>query len=153
MRQVEHGHLWVMRIHALLASLVLFVPAAIVALVLADEVGRPILAVPAAALLVAIYLVLVAPARHHRALTYALDSEELHIARGLWTRVETLVRLVRIQHIDVSQGPLERIFGVSRLVVHTAGTLNSLVTLPGLSRDTAETMRDEIRARIRAAEG
>jgi membrane protein YdbS with pleckstrin-like domain len=38
---------------------------------------------------------------------------------------------------------------VSRLIVHTAGTLHSQVTLPGLTRPVAEAMRDEIRARIR----
>lgn len=153
MRQVDHGHLWVMRIRALVASIVLFVPASIVSLALAEKVGRLILILPIAVLLFAIYFVLIAPSRRHRALTYALDHEELHIARGLWTKVETLVPLVRVQHIDVSQGPLERTFGISRLVLHTAGTLNSLVTLPGLSRESAEAMRDEIRARIRIAEG
>jgi uncharacterized protein len=61
------------------------------------------------------------------------------------------VPLERVQHIDISQGPLERGFGVCRLLVHTAGTMHSRVVLPGLARATAERMRDEIRARIRQA--
>lgn len=153
MRKVEHGHLWVMRIHALIGASILMIPATIAGIVIMVKTDLPGWAIPAAALCVAAYAVLLAPVRRHNALLYALDAEELHIARGIWTRVETLVPLVRVQHIDVSQGPLERAFGVSRLVLHTAGTLNSLVTLPGLSRETAEAMRDEIRARICIAEG
>src|SRR3712207_7159370 len=42
------------------------------------------------------------------ALGYALDGEELRVARGVWTRIETIVPLARVQHIDVAQGPLER---------------------------------------------
>jgi membrane protein YdbS with pleckstrin-like domain len=98
-----------------------------------------------------VYPMFIAPPRHYRALGYLLDADELWIVRGTWTRTITTVPLDRVQHIDVSQGPLERAFAVSRLVLHTAGTLNSLVVLPGLTRATAEGIRDEIRARIRSA--
>lgn len=81
-----------------------------------------------------------------------MDADELQVARGIWTQVHTVVPLDRVQHIDISQGPVERGCGVCRLVVHTAGTLHSQVVLPGLSRPRAEEMRDEIRARIRQEE-
>jgi len=150
MQPVERGQLWVMRIHALVAGAILIVGAAV-----ADQVLHLRLAVPsglllAPVLLLLVYPVLIAPQRRYRALGYALDQDELRIARGLIVRTETLVPLGRVQHIDVSQGPLERLFGVSRLMLHTAGTLNSLVVLPGLARPTAESIRDEIRARIRS---
>ncbi len=153
MRQVERGQLWVMRMHALIAGLILLIPAIIAAFVLMQNTRLPGWIIPALVLVAAAYAVLIAPVRRYRALRYALDAEELHIARGVWTQVETLVPLVRVQHIDVSQGPIERAFKVSRLVLHTAGTLNSLVVLPGLSREGAEAMRDEIRARIKQTEG
>jgi hypothetical protein len=58
--------------------------------------------------------------------------------------------LARVQHLDVAQGPLERTFGVARLILHTAGTSHAIVVLPGISRPTAEELRDTIRAHIRA---
>jgi membrane protein YdbS with pleckstrin-like domain len=67
----------------------------------------------------------------------------------VWTQIDTTVPLRRVQHLDVAQGPLERLFGVTRLVLHTAGTANSEVVLPGLTRATAEAYRDDIRAHIR----
>ncbi|HEX8449014.1 MAG TPA: PH domain-containing protein, partial [Allosphingosinicella sp.] len=101
------------------------------------------------AMAVLLYLALIAPPRRYRAWAYAMDGEELQVRRGVWTRVHTLVPLDHVQHIDVSQGPLERAFGICSLVLHTAGTLHSQIVLPGLTRPTAERIRDEIRAKMR----
>ncbi len=151
MRPVERGQLWVMWIHSLLTGAGLLAGGVVAAFQLQEHFGFPAGAIVGPLLLLLAYPMLVAPLRGYRALGYALDDDELWIARGVWTRSVTLVPLDRVQHIDVSQGPLERAFGVSRLVLHTAGTQNSLVVLPGLARETAEGIRDEIRARIRAA--
>ena len=102
-----------------------------------------------AALLILLYLTLLAPPRRYRAWAYGMDGEELQVRRGVWTRVHTVVPLDHVQHIDVSQGPIERALGICSLVLHTAGTLHSQIVLPGLARDKAERMRDEIRGRIR----
>ena len=55
----------------------------------------------------------------------------------------------RVQHIDVDQGPLERAFHLATLTVHTAGSHNASVSLPGLAHEDAVAMREEIRAAIR----
>lgn len=149
MTPLERGQLGVMRVGAVLSALVLLAMAAgAEAVLLAQSAPVPFGVVlwPVAALLV--YTVLIAPARRYRAWGYALADDELRIAFGLITRVQTHVPLARVQHVDVVQGPVERAFGVCRLVLHTAGTANSRVVLPGLSRATAETIRDEVRARI-----
>jgi membrane protein YdbS with pleckstrin-like domain len=101
------------------------------------------------ALLVLLYLALWSPPRRYRAWGYRMDGDELRLRRGIWTRVQTLVPLGQVQHIDVSQGPVERALGICSLVLHTAGTLHSQIVVPGLTRETAERIRDEIRARIR----
>ncbi|HLL31814.1 MAG TPA: PH domain-containing protein [Allosphingosinicella sp.] len=146
---LDRGLLRLMRIRAAIAACF------ILAAALVGEVWiHRLAAVPwgllvAAALPVLLYLVLWAPLRRYRAWGYGMDGEELQVRRGIWTRVHTVVPLDRIQHIDVSQGPLERMLGICSLVLHTAGTLHSQIVVPGLSRDTAENMRDEIRGRIR----
>jgi uncharacterized protein len=102
-----------------------------------------------AALVILLYLAVLAPPRRYRAWGYGMDGEELQVRRGVWIRVQTVVPLDHVQHIDISQGPLERAFGICSLVLHTAGTLHSQIVLPGLARATAERIRDEIRGRIR----
>ncbi|MBU2166418.1 MAG: PH domain-containing protein [Alphaproteobacteria bacterium] len=86
--------------------------------------------------------------RRWRRWGYAFTERELHIAHGWLVRVHTVVPVSRVQHIDVSQGPLERGAGVATLSLHTAGTENSLVALPGIRRQRAEEIRDAIRDRI-----
>ena len=79
---------------------------------------------------------------------YAFTDRELHVARGWLMRRHTVVPVSRVQHIDVSQGPLERSAGVATLSLHTAGTEQNLVILPGIKRERAEEIRDVIRSRI-----
>ncbi len=79
---------------------------------------------------------------------WAWTGKELHVASGWLTRRHTIVPAARVQHIDVTIGPVERMFGVATLVLHTAGTANSEVQLPGITRDTAEEIRDAIRDQL-----
>jgi len=145
---LERGQLWVMRIHALTIGALALAAGLLGEAILRDNVDLPpgIVTIPLLVLL--LYPILVAPGRRYRAWGYAMDADELRIARGVWTRSETIVPLARVQHVDVSQGPIERTFGVCRLVLHTAGTMHSRVLLPGLARATAEALRDEVRGRI-----
>lgn len=147
---LEPGQLGVMRARAFIVGGILLLAALAAETVLRTAVeGLPLGTVVLPVVLLLAWPVLAAPGRRYRAWGYRIDPEELHIAQGILTRTETVVPLARVQHIDVSQGPIERHYGVSRLVLHTAGTMNSRVVLPGLSRDTAESVRDEVRARIR----
>ena len=152
MTPLEPGQLGVMRVHAIVTGIVLLALASAGEAALAAALDLPfgLVLAPVAALLA--YPVLIAPPRRFRAWGYDMGEEELRIAHGVWTQVETHVPLARVQHIDVSQGPIERSFKVCRLILHTAGTANSRIVLPGLARATAEAMRDEVRARIRREE-
>ena len=143
---LDRGLLRLMRIRGAFAATVLVAAAAVAESVLRDELRLPLGTALVPALLVCIYLALWSPPRRYRAWGYRMDGEELRVRRGVWIRVNTLVPVDRIQHIDVSQGPLERALGICSLVLHTAGTLHSQIVVPGLTRDTAERMRDSIRA-------
>lgn len=138
-----------MLVRSIFAALALLAIVAGAAAVLQDRLQVPPALTLVPALVVAVYMAFISPGRRYRAWGWRMDEEELRLARGVVTRVETLVPLKRVQHLDIAQGPLERAFGVCRLMLHTAGTANSLVVLPGLSRETAEAMRSDIRARIR----
>lgn len=152
MQALERGQLWLMIVRAGLFGLILLMLGSGAARAAQLRAGVPPFVIIGPLLLLVGYLVIVAPLRRYRAWAYRMASDELELRRGVWTRVETAVPLGRVQHIDIAQGPLERAFAVCRLFLHTAGTAHSLVVLPGLSRATAEAMRDEIRARIRAEE-
>jgi membrane protein YdbS with pleckstrin-like domain len=84
------------------------------------------------------------PEVHYRHLSYALDAEGIEIRSGVWWREVVSVPRSRVQHIDVSQGPLERSYGLGRLVLYTAGIDHSRVELPGLSHEVALFLRDHL---------
>jgi membrane protein YdbS with pleckstrin-like domain len=76
---------------------------------------------------------------------YQLDRDGLQVRRGVLWQTVTHVPRSRVQHTDVSQGPLERRYGLGTLVVYTAGTDHARVALPGLAHEVARELRDELR--------
>jgi len=81
---------------------------------------------------------------YYRHFGYAMNDHGLYINRGVFWRKKIVVPRNRVQHTDVTQGPLERKFELSELVVHTAGTRNASVRLPGILFDDAEILRESL---------
>lgn len=89
------------------------------------------------------------PQRVFARLRYGVTERLLQVVRGWLFHTDTIVPFVRVQHIDVLRGPLDKMFDTATLVVHTAGNHNSIVTLPGLAPETAEQIRDVIKHHVR----
>lgn len=86
------------------------------------------------------------PAKAWRHAAYRMTARGIEIRRGVWWRQAVSVPRSRVQHTDVTQGPLERSFGLGTLVLYTAGTDHSKVELPGLAYDDASALRDRLAA-------
>lgn len=80
----------------------------------------------------------------YRSWTYVVRADSLFLSRGVLTRVRTVVPYVRVQHIDTRRSPLERVLGLSTLVVYTAGSRGADVTIPGLTPDRASTLQSRL---------
>ena len=74
-------------------------------------------------------------------LTASLSPE---IQRGVLWREAVFVPRNRVQHTDVSQGPIERQLGLASLTVYTAGMRHAEVQLEGVAMEDAVAMRDEL---------
>ncbi|WP_112134856.1 PH domain-containing protein [Glycomyces dulcitolivorans] len=90
-----------------------------------------------------------AVARTVRTWGYAEREEDLVVRHGLLTRRLSIVPYGRIQLIDLSAGPIERMFGLTTVQVRTAA-LGSTTEVPGLDPPVASALRD--RLAVRAAE-
>ena len=84
------------------------------------------------------------PAIEYRHASYRIDEQGIEIRRGVLWRTVTNVPRSRVQHTDVSQGPVERRFGLGTLVIYTAGTDHAKVTLGGLSHEVALALREHL---------
>lgn len=145
---VERAYAWVLRIRLMFT----WVPFLIGALVLDNTVLEEFPmrgALSGVMALLVISIVTFVPQRIYRRLGYRLGDKTLRVVRGWLFHTDTVVPFVRVQHIDVARGPLDKFLGTASLIVHTAGTHNSVVTLPGLAPEKAAAMRDEIRATIK----
>lgn len=148
MTPLDPDHVQVLRIRFGLIT------AALVALAAMDgqafaALPVPAWLLPAAILMVGLIATLILPVRRYRGWGYREGEDEIEIRRGRLVRVRTIVPFGRVQHIDVAQGPIQRMFSLGTLILHTAGTRGASVPLPGLPVAEAEEMRDRIRAKIR----
>jgi membrane protein YdbS with pleckstrin-like domain len=89
----------------------------------------------------------------YRSWRYEVREDSLYLERGVFTRVRTVVPFVRIQHVDSSRGPLERVVGLASTVVYTAGSRGADVSVPGLTGDGADELRERLKRLAIRSEG
>lgn len=122
------------------------VPAAVaaVALVVFGAASGSTAAYVLAAVAVAAGLVLLAfTGRRYRSWGYAEREDDLLVRRGIaFTRL-SVVPYGRMQFIDVTAGPLERLFDLATVRLHTAAAATD-ARIPGLEEEEAARLRDRL---------
>ena len=84
------------------------------------------------------------PEISYRHTFYRVDPHGIEIRRGVFWRRTINVPRSRVQHTDVSQGPLQRKYDLGTLVIYTAGTDHAKVELSGLGHARAMRIRDHL---------
>lgn len=103
--------------------------------------------VAGALLLTQVLLAVLWPPLEYEAFRYDLRKQDLLVQSGVLFRRWSAIPFHRIQHVDTRQGPLERMLGLSRLLVFTAAGVSADGSIPGLDADQAERLRDELSRR------
>jgi membrane protein YdbS with pleckstrin-like domain len=149
-QKVDPAIVNVWRCEAVLTVATLSLFALLVALV---RLPGPVLGVMVLAASIAIVAAWALPSAQYRALDYEVDEAGISIRSGIVWRSQIRLPRVRIQHTDVSQGPLQRRFGVATLKLYTAGSRYTRIDLPGLAHGEALVLRDALIARTGAGSG
>ena len=89
---------------------------------------------------------LISPPLAYARWRYSVDAELLLARYGILFIEEKAIPISRLQHVDLYRGFLERMFGLTTLIVFTAGTEGAHFRLPGLSLGRARELRDLILA-------
>lgn len=97
---------------------------------------------------VAIGVALWVARKRYRYTFWMLDEDGFAVRRGRLWQWETRVPASRVQHLDLKRGPLERPHRLASLVLHTAGTRLSAVSISGLDDADAERLRDHFSRQI-----
>lgn len=93
-----------------------------------------------------VVLSILQPALSYACWRYAVDDRLLVARYGILFRAEKTIPISRMQHVDLTRGPIERLFGLATLVVYTAGTEEASFRVPGLSVQRARELRDHVLA-------
>lgn len=75
-----------------------------------------------------------------------LTEEALVLQHGVIWHTHSTVPYARLQHVDVSRGPFERLLGLARVQLHTASA-DTDGAIPGLDEAVADEVRDFLLAR------
>jgi membrane protein YdbS with pleckstrin-like domain len=139
--------LW--RMQRLIRMVLVGIPTLIAIGIAASTVMRTELVVVAVMTLIAMNIVftLFWPAFEYNAFRYMVREDDLLVQSGVIFRRWSSIPHNRIQHVDTRQGPIERVFGLSRLLVFTAAGMSADGSIPGLATDDAERLRDQLSRR------
>ncbi len=75
---------------------------------------------------------------------FLLRRQDFLLESGVWWRQAVLIPLTRVQHVTVSQGPLQKQFGLATLKVFTAGGLHAEAALADIEYDAAQTLCQQL---------
>lgn len=99
--------------------------------------------IPAGIVVLVTLITLVVLPRQAKAIGYMLRADDIVFRKGiLWQRL-IAVPYGRMQLVDITQGPLDRAFGVSQLKMVTAAATTG-VQIPGLTQEAADALRDTL---------
>jgi len=130
----------------LLAGLFIFLGPEVFRFTIPDGVAKYVYA---AVLLIAITTFLLAYLGFRKK-GYALRDRDIMYKTGLIWKSMTTIPFSRIQHCEVKEGPIERLFGLSSLHIYTAGGSSSDIDIPGLYPQTAQNIKSFVLKKVNA---
>ncbi|MEC1503639.1 PH domain-containing protein [Bacillus sonorensis] len=98
---------------------------------------------------ISVIIIFIIPNIRHRIWRYEVHENEIDIQHGIFVVTRVIVPMVRVQHVDTSQGPLLRKYNLASVQITTAATTHSI---PALEMEEADQLRDFISRLARVTE-
>lgn len=76
---------------------------------------------------------------------YIISDDRVEIRHGIFFIKNTIIPIVRIQHIAISQGPINRKLGISAIAIHTA---SGQFVIEGLSNEDAGLIAEGLKSKL-----
>ncbi|MFA9398037.1 MAG: PH domain-containing protein [Clostridiaceae bacterium] len=73
--------------------------------------------------------------------SYKITEERVVYNHGIYYKKKSIIPISRIQHLDISQGPIQKIFKLSSVKIYTAGMAHEIVAI---STSKAEEIVDNL---------
>lgn len=72
---------------------------------------------------------------------YELGDDDLGITKGVFWRSWRFISRNRVQHLDITAGPIARALGLVQVTVYVGGMHQAAATIPGLTEHEGELLR------------
>lgn len=110
----------------------------------------PVCGVPVKILAIALAVykiagIIIYPQIEYRQWGYKITEDRVDIRHGIFFVTHTIVPVVRIQHITVSQGPINRKLGLYEVEMSLA---SDNFEIPCLSKEVADEIADNLKSRL-----
>ncbi len=90
---------------------------------------------------IVLILALIMPGLMWKSQGYQLRDNDVHYKHGIIWRAVTSLPYVRVQHVELESGPVERLFKLATLKFYSAGGGSADMKIPGLPFATASKIR------------
>ncbi|HEY8389417.1 MAG TPA: PH domain-containing protein [Clostridia bacterium] len=74
---------------------------------------------------------------------YYISENKIVVRNGVIFLNTDIIPIKRVQHIEIMQGPIVRIFGLGSLNIYSAGSVQRIV---GVKKQTAELLADQVKS-------
>ena len=93
-------------------------------------------------LLVTVFLY---PLIEYRQWGYIITEDRVEIRHGIFFLQTTVIPVIRVQHVTISQGPINRKLGISTIAINTA---SGVFKIEGLSDANAKAVADSLKSKL-----
>ena len=146
MKSLDKKGITVMRINALIVGVISLTITGIVAtplyLEMENILGKTLIIIISLIILIIILInILVFPKIRYDRYKYLVTDEKIEVKKGLFLITTSIIQIKRIQKIELSNGPIDRIFSLSNVEIYTAA---GTVDIKFLSNNEARDISDKV---------
>jgi membrane protein YdbS with pleckstrin-like domain len=86
------------------------------------------------------------PSIEYKQWRYLINKDKIEFSEGIYWIKKVTIPIVRVQHIKIKQGPLNRKFKLADIQIYTAG---GNYTIPNIELDKAEEISDFLKDKVK----
>lgn len=94
---------------------------------------------------------IVYPSIEYKQWKYRITKDKIEFSEGIYWIKTVVIPIVRVQHIKISEGPINRKYNLANLQIYTAG---GSYTIPNIELKTAEEisefLKDKVKEKVEA---
>lgn len=149
-KSLDKKGITVMRINALVSGFIITIITLVIAWFVYMEVNdfwKEITVVVAVAIiLLALLDIVLFPKIRYNRYKYLITEEKIEVKKGLFLITTSIIQIKRVQKIELSNGPIDRIFNLSNVNIYTAA---GTVDIKFLNDDEAKNISEKVNALLK----